>query len=190
MKTISTLAVVAVLLGPGLSLAQDAEKPSENAKLAATSTPKNAIAVKLHVTVSKYQSEKKVSSVPFTVSLTDNNIWNRIRAGARVPIPMATMTPNATGPTPYNYEQVGLSIDSRAISLPSGAFQVEMNASDTSVVAGEQATAGAAGAPVFRTISVASTTVLKDGQTTQLSTATDPISGLVMRVDVTLNVSK
>lgn len=65
-----------------------------------------------------------------------------------------------------------------------------MNASDTSVVAGEQATAGAAGAPVFRTISVASTTVLKDGQTTQLSTATDPISGLVMRVDVTLNVSK
>lgn len=99
MKTIATLAVVAVLLGPGLSVAQDAEKPSENAKLAATSAPKNAIAVKLHVTVSKYQSEKKVSSVPFTVSLTDNNIWNRIRAGARVPIPMATMTPNATGPT-------------------------------------------------------------------------------------------
>jgi hypothetical protein len=32
--------------------------------------------------------------------------------------------------------------------------------------------------------------VLKDGQTTQLTTAADPISGDVMRVDVTLTVVK
>ena len=191
MNTIPALAVVVVLLSPALNFAQVVEKPADTkAKPTAPSAQRNPIPVKLHITVTKYQGEKKVSSVPFIVSLTDNNVWNRIRAGANVPFSRSLVPSDAKAPSEYTYQHVGLSIDSRALSLADGAFQVETNASDTSVVANDQATVGAAGVPVFRTISVASTTVLKDAQTTQLSTATDPISGLLMRIDVTLNVSK
>ena len=189
MNVISVLAIVFVL-SPGAAFAQGPEAPATSAKAASAPVPTNSVGIKLIITVSKYQHEKKVSSTPFIVSLADNNVWNRIRAGARVPVPRGPVGANATGPVSYNYEQVGLSIDSRALSLPNGTFQVETNASDASVVASDPAAPGSLEAPVFRNISVASTTVMKDGQTTQLSSATDPITGLVMRVDVTLNVSK
>ena len=191
MKIILALAAVLVLFSPARTFAQETVKVPESAvNPIATSASRNSIPVKLHITVAKYQGEKKVTSIPFTVSLTDNNIWNRIRAGASVPFSRALVPSSAKIPSEYNYRELGLSIDSRAVSLPNGAFQVEITASDTSVVPSDQPTDGAAGVPVFRTISVASTTVLKDGQTTQLSSATDPISGIGMRIDVTLNVTK
>lgn len=202
MKLIPLL-VVAAVLSQGVGSAQTPERvppdaqptavgkspemPATTAKPARARATTNAIGIKLTITVSKYQGEKKVSSTPFVVSLADNNSWNLIRAGARVPIPRRAMD---TGPVSYNYEQVGLSIDSRAFSLPNGTFQVETKASDASVVATDAAASASFDAPVIRNISVASTTVMKDGQTTQLSSATDPITGLVMRVDVTLNVAK
>jgi hypothetical protein len=46
------------------------------------------------------------------------------------------------------------------------------------------------GAPVFPTFSVTNTLVLKDGETGQLTVAADPITGEVLRVDVTLTLVK
>jgi hypothetical protein len=192
------IAAALVLSSTGVVAQREAKPdavPTAKPDAVPTATPAASkymgIPLRLQIVVSKYQGDKKLSSVPFTVSVTDNNNWNRLRAGARVPIPRAAETkPDA--PTPYNYEQLGLSIDSRAMSLPNGAFQIEMNASDTSIIGGDQSLEGTIlkSAPAFRTISLSSTTVLKDGQSTQLTTATDPISGVGMRIDVTLNVNK
>jgi hypothetical protein len=190
MKLIPALVIVS-LLSPVVAVGQDKEpRPAPSPIGEKGPEAAGSKGLKLTITVSKYQGEKKVSSTPFVVSLADDNVWNRIRAGARVPVPQRPVGAGATAPASYSYEQVGLSIDSRAYSLPNGTFHVETNASDASIVPSDPAAAGALDAPVIRNISVASTTVMKDGQTTQLSSATDPITGLVMRVDVTLNVSK
>ena len=42
--------------------------------------------------------------------------------------------------------------------------------------------------PSFQSFSSAMHLIMKDGQTTQYTTATDKISGEVVKVDVTLNV--
>lgn len=44
--------------------------------------------------------------------------------------------------------------------------------------------------PTFRTFTSSQTLILKDGQTTQFTTATDRVSGEVTKVDVTLTVVK
>jgi hypothetical protein len=46
------------------------------------------------------------------------------------------------------------------------------------------------GIPAFRSFTSSFNLLLKDGQTAQHTAATDPISGEVIRVDVTLNVLK
>jgi hypothetical protein len=44
--------------------------------------------------------------------------------------------------------------------------------------------------PSFRSFRTNFSALLRDGQTTQHTSATDPVSGEVMKVDVTLNVMK
>jgi len=49
---------------------------------------------------------------------------------------------------------------------------------------------GIAAQPIVRQYRSTMTLLLKDGQTVQRSMATDPVSGRVLKVDVTLNVVK
>jgi hypothetical protein len=46
------------------------------------------------------------------------------------------------------------------------------------------------GSPTFRTFVVTNSAVLKDGQSTRFSSATDNVSGETVKVDVMLNVVK
>ena len=47
-----------------------------------------------------------------------------------------------------------------------------------------------AGIPAFRNFTSNFSILLKDGQTAQYASATDPVSGETLRVDATLNVLK
>jgi hypothetical protein len=44
--------------------------------------------------------------------------------------------------------------------------------------------------PMFRSFNSSFQALLRDGQTTQYVSATDPVSGEVMKIDVTLNLLK
>ncbi len=46
------------------------------------------------------------------------------------------------------------------------------------------------GVPAFRNFTSNFSILLKDGQTAQYASATDPVSGETLRVDVTVNVLK
>jgi hypothetical protein len=46
------------------------------------------------------------------------------------------------------------------------------------------------GVPAFRTFTSSFSVLLRDGQTAQHTAATDPVSGEVLRIDVTVNVLK
>ena len=90
------------------------------------------------------------------------------------------------------YRSVGTNIDCAARTVDGILFKLDLAVSDTSVfLTDKQATpSGLAGIPAFRSFTSTFNVLLKDGQTTQHTSATDSISGEVLRVDVTLTVLK
>ena len=158
---------------------------------------KEAVLLKVQVVISRYQGEKKISSQPYTLSVTANGPRATLKMGTQVPVPFG---PQPSGPdgktTPslaYNYRSVGTSIECSARSLDDGRYRLELTVDDSSVVADDQGGPQpfTKGAPQFRSFQVlGETAVLRDGQSTQLTTATEKITGEVGKIDVTLNVVK
>jgi len=78
--------------------------------------------------------------------------------------------------------------------LPDGRYKLTISVEQSSIyVAGNDKGAAAADAPLsaqpmFRTFRTNLSPILRDGQSQQVTTATDPVTGEVTRVEVTLNV--
>ena len=158
---------------------------------------KEAVLLKVQVVISRYQGEKKISSQPYTLSVTANGPRATLKMGTQVPVPFGPLPSGTDGKTPppqaYNYRSVGTSIECSARSLDDGRYRLELTVDDSSVVADDQGGPQpfTKGAPQFRSFQVlGETAVLRDGQSTQLTTATEKVTGEVGKIDVTLNVVK
>ena len=192
-KLIPFVAIALVVAGPLVTAAQE---PSKQVSGAASST---MVPLRVQLVVSRHSGEKKLSSTPYTLSVVANdNDKTSLRMGVDVPVPATVFTgprDNANTPTTsYNYRPVGTNIDCSAKTLEAGLFKLDLAVSDTSVFLSEKGPgAGAttmAGLPAFRSFMSTFNVLLRDGQTAQHTSATDPVSGEVLRVDVTLNVLK
>jgi hypothetical protein len=159
------------------------------------------IPLDLEVVISRYQGDKKTSSLPYSLAVNASIQQEKtsLRMGANVPVPTTSFTPVQTAdgkpaPSPlvsYNYQDIGTNIDCSARPLGDGRFVVSITASERSVVQSGTNVAGAvAGAPVIRNFSASNSLVLRDGQTRQFTAAADRITGEVVKIDVTLKVAK
>lgn len=165
------------------------------------------IPVDLEVVISRYQADKKTSSLPY--ALTVNTVYYQnvdsapltsLRMGGEVPLP--TMSPVTvdgkpmTGlPTggPVMYKAVGTNIDARGRILGGGRFEIWVSVQDDAIATPQSVGAGSTpttSLPVIRSFRVSNNVVLKDGQTRQFTAAADRITGEVVKVDVTLKVAK
>ena len=194
-STGSWLVILSLALAPTM-LAQEPPPPAKpGPDKAAPATPApprpSVVPLKLNIVVSRYLGEKKTSSLPYTMSLNTDNNRQSLRMGAQVPLTTAGGGPDKTA-TQFTYRDVGLSIDASAATLESGLYRLMITVGDSTIVPSSQLQGAPsyAAAPIFRNFSTSNSVVLKDGQSTQLSTAADPLSGEIMRVDVTLNVAK
>jgi hypothetical protein len=209
LKTIAVAFAFACAAGVGVR----AQAPAQPARVAAQSRPSPVlIPLKVLVVVSRYQGEKKISSLPYTLSVNaDDGPYTdvtgainsnpggmvQLRMGAEVPVPAMAM-PVVEGkplPTagPVQYRKIGTDIDSSARILGDGRFSVYLSIEDTSVYADGQTAPGLArlnDIPTFRTFRSSTKLVLKDGESTQFTAATDKVSGETTRIDVTLTVMK
>ena len=148
--------------------------------------------LRLQVTISRYQGDKKVSSLPYSLSVAIGGPRIDFRVGAQVPYATTVVTDGVKTPS-YSYRDVGVGIDVFGQSLvDTGLYKMDIIVSDTSVSSSSQIQGAPtiSGVPIFRNFRTAGTIMLRDGQTTQLTTAGDPITGETMRVDVTLSVVK
>jgi hypothetical protein len=167
--------------------------------------PTQAVPLEVQVVISRYQGEKRVSSLPYILSLKASPPPRpgngSLRLGARVPIRTQVTTPAADGKpattTPaVNYENVGTNIDCFATLLEDGRFEVVLTVSESSVITDTAQASNLRGAsgmseyPVLRSYQSTNTLFLKDGQTTQFTAASDRISGEVVRVEVKATVVK
>ena len=198
-KSLQTVGIVFAFALAASAIVRAQEKPA-----AAPAKPAPAVVtpLKVLVVVSRFQGEKKISSLPYSLSVTAGSRAT-LRMGAQVPIMMITAAPAPIkGPDgnaipqvgPIQYRDIGTNIDCN-VSRPTedGRFQIEITIDDSSLYADGPAGANNTlppGNPSFRAFRASDSLLLKDGQTAQFSTATDKVSGETVKVDVTLAVMK
>ena len=182
--------------------AAEAAKERDQAKAQAVRDDlQRLVPLSVDVMVTRYQSDKKISSMPYMLAVNANKLGQAgtalLRMGARVPVPTIAAPPgNPAGPAgpmpgPVNYQDIGTNIDCTAKVVDQG-FELRISVSDTSVYANIQdnATPTVGNMPVFRSYQSTNTLVLKDGQSREFTAATDRVSGEVIRIGVTLRVVK
>lgn len=152
--------------------------------------------LRVQLVISRYQGEKKTGSLPYTFVVTAGASSVRMRMGVDTPVPTFGLQ-EAEGKTKlvrngFNYKTVGTNIDCRARDLGDGRFWLDLGVENSSAMSGAE-TAGetpATGAPLFRRFETSINPLLRDGQTVQTIASTDPVTGEVVKIDVTLNVLK
>lgn len=192
-----TFTVLFVLAAGAAGFTQEPSKTQPASAAAPVQSRKPLTPLKVQVVVSRYQGDKRISNLPYTLSVNANGGKVSLRMGAQVPVPVAA-APAIDGKQmpamgPVQYKDVGTNVDCFASTTDDGRFNVNIAIEDASVYTDGQTAQGAPrldDVPAFRSFRSSMVLLLKDGQSMPLMTATDKISGEVVRVDVTLTVVK
>ena len=156
------------------------------------------VPLRVQIAISRYQGEKRISSMPYELSVRTGAGEPSLRLGARVPVPTTMFAPPTDGnpaPAPFptfNYENVGINIECSATALENGGFdlQIEVNESSAVTDANELKAITGGDRPIFRSYQSSNTLFMRDGQTAQFTAATDRVTGEIVRVEVRLTVLK
>lgn len=159
-----------------------------------TSTPDVSLGeltpLKIQVTISRYQGDRRISSLPYMLSINSNDrSSSSLRIGAQVPV---TTAAGETKTTSSQY--LGTSIDCSARTIDDGRYRLSVSIDDSSIDSDEPS--GSTSLPrdgralAIRSFRLSNSVVLRDGQSTQFTTALDRLSGETVKVDVALTVVK
>ena len=181
-RLIVATGAVFVMLTCGIGYAQQTSAPSPQPAAAA----KEPVLLKVQVVISRRQGDKVIARHPYTLNVDADGPRSNLRMGTQIPVTSVA----GEGKTSYGYKDVGTDINCSAKTLEGGRYRLDLGLTDNQVLADD--TNGAAkGLPQFGSFSVTNEfAVLRDGQTTQLTTATEKSTGATITVDVTLNVIK
>lgn len=183
MKTAILPTLLALTLSAAASLADEG---------GAADAPKPGVPVKLQVVMTRTHGDTKVASFVYTLSAMSDGATNSLRTGIMVPLKYESKD------VPGNvvYKSVGTNLRCEVNPVDAGRFRVSCATVDYQSIFGEEggrSPAGASGStlpPVLREFSSGGVLLLRDAQTAQFSVATDPVSGDVMKTDMTLTVVK
>lgn len=154
--------------------------------------------IQVQVVVSRYRQDKKISSTPYSLSVKPGAPRGaNLRLQTSVPVTQTAFTPTPTDANAkpavvsYNYRDIGISMDVNVSQpLEDGRYEVTVIISESSLST-DTRPPGTANVPTLvRSYASQNVLALRDGQPSQYTAATDPVSGEVVRVDVTLNVPK
>lgn len=189
---------LALFLLLALAASVHGQTPAPPAMLKPASDAVRAAPMRVDVVIARYQGDKRISSLPYTMSVNAAARGvGQLRMGADIPI-STTIAPPADPAKPgpaaatVNYDQIGTSIDCFVKPTDDGRYQLELTVSDKSVYADGEGPAvnKPRGNPTFRSFRSTNAVVLRDGQTAQFTAATDRVTGEVVRVEVTLHLVK
>ncbi|HEV3419544.1 MAG TPA: hypothetical protein VG075_04520 [Candidatus Acidoferrum sp.] len=156
--------------------------------------------LKLQVTITETEGEKKIVNLPYAFYLRVGESgpvtpYTKVRMGSRVPVYVGK-------DGGMQYIDVGTNIDARGFAGEEGRFDINLSL-ERSWVEGDvavpmerptgqptDARAGQFREPVIRQFRTELALTMKDGQTIQSTVATDPLSGKVLTINVTMNVVK
>jgi len=201
-----TVFTVLAVICPYL-FAQDKPKPE------AKTSPAT---LKIQVTITEHEGEKKVTNLPYTFFLRageggPTSPWTKLRTGSRVPVATGSFQSSGGGGstavnplvnTQFQYIDVGTNIDARAVAADDGRYDLSLNLERSWVegsvtIPGDKQTttpgdvnSGLFKQPIIRQFKTEFTLPMHDGQTSLCTQSTDPGSGRVLTISVTMNVVK
>jgi len=152
-------------------------------------TEKSLTPLNVEIVFSKYKGEELTSRLPYTFVVYAEEQPQRateLRMGIEVPVTVG-------GEPKVQYRNVGTNLDCGARPLGDGRFQVDLSVEQSSMYPAESVIAGGQvveGNPLFRTFASNYKAVLRDGEKIELSKATDPITGEISRVELSIEVLK
>jgi hypothetical protein len=176
---------------------QDKSNPPRDEAKSAESRSEGPL-VKVLIVFAEYEGEKKVKSLPYTM-LIHADRPSKTRIGSRVPV----ATGKDGGAVQFQYIDVGTNLDCSASPAQDGKYQLRMSL-ERSWVEGDVSVDSEMKAanvsqehkesifrePIIHQVKFENTISLRDGQALELNSATDPVSGKIIRVEVTLSVLK
>ena len=180
-RNLSMSVAVAMVAGAVAGHAQDRAAP----------TPVTPL--KVQVVLSRYDGEKKLASMPYTLLVNAGDRDNRVTLRMGVALPVTGV--GANGPT-ITVHDIGTNMDCTASPTDDGRFRIGLAVNHTSVYETDQkhlqATIPRPGdsAQLVRSFTSSFSLLLRDRETSQSIAATDPVTGELMRIDVTLTVVK
>ena len=190
MTVLAAAAVVALATAPTFAQGTQ-DKPA----------PPAPVASKVEVVISRFQGEKKVSSHPYVLMPTASSrgdAYVNLRIGVDVPVGTRTTTRPAEGnregvtTTSPQYQNVGTNIDCQVTTLADGRYSVRVSVTDSSIFNPDSPSSP--GKPsdtaAIRTFQASNTLTMRDGQTMSLISATDKVSGELIKIDVTFSLLK
>lgn len=154
--------------------------------------------LRVQIVISEFDGTQKISSLPYALNLLGTRLQNRkdahLRFGVRVPI--ASGTGNQ-----INYQDVGTNIDCEAIQRDDGEFRLDLTVDRSSFTipsanAKEMDWKPGTGdsnpgpQPMIRSFRDDFTVIIRNGQTLEGTSAVDPVTGHVLKVEITLTVLK
>ncbi len=187
MRRLVILLVVGILLA---STGRAQEKP----KAPAESKPVTPL--KVQVVISEYEGDHKIASLPYNFFVSANeNPRGSVRMGLRVPVQVGGKDPSNPQ---FQYMDVGTNIDCLARSVEGGRVKLDLTVERSSLytASGKKSLDWTPGdpslgaQPIVRQTKMTSNFPIRDGETVQAAMSTDPVSGRVLKVDVTVNIVK
>ncbi|HEV2500528.1 MAG TPA: hypothetical protein VGY31_13190 [Terriglobia bacterium] len=190
---IVTIGIISLLIAVAAASAQSSLKTDSGSSA--------LIPVKVNVVISEYDGAKEVSVLPYTLSAFASQSKGRFRSSLR----MGLNVPITYGSNQITYKGVGTNIDCDVSPIEGGSFEVHVSLQRSSVYPPSSSEAKATlqlstlsresaiiatNDPVFGQFNATFDAVLRDGQTKESTIATDPVSGHVIKVDVTLHLVK
>ena len=141
------------------------------------------IPMKLQIVISKYEGDRKTSSLPYTALVTANGDRINLQANANVPYTSSTGV--------ISYTNIGTTIDC-TVTTDSGRFKVALSLHDNSpiVLKATPANAKLPDAAAYGNFNYTGSITMKEGETKQIISSSDRTTGEVVKVDVTLTLDK
>lgn len=192
-RILATLGLFALTGAVAPLRAQD--KPSP------TVEQKKVTPLKVVVVVTELDGAKKLSSLPYTFYVNSDDSGGRgtsqVRVGLRVPVAIGSTTNGQN--TQFQYMDIGTNIDCTATSSSEGRYRLALSVERSYLTAPETGKSPAlasegvmvsAANPIIQHFSSSYNLLIRDGQTIEATSTTDPISGRVLQITVTANSVK
>jgi hypothetical protein len=170
-------------------------------KSAAQDAKKLETTLKITVVVTELDGAKKLSSLPYTfyvnVDDTSKHTTSSVRMGLRVPV--TTGSSGAGAPAQFQYMDIGTNLDCAANSTTDSRYKLALSVDRTwlsapddkksSTSAGDGVNISSTN-PIIQHFSSSYNLMIRDGQTVEATSTSDPISGHVLQISVTANAVK
>ena len=188
-----------LLIGMLLPVGQAQDKPKHDDKPKAESPATTP--VKVQIVFTEFEGDKKVKSLPYTLYINAVDA-PELKPGALAKIRIGSRVPVYVGNNSMQYLDVGTNLDARAAYPSDGRLLLQLNLErswvegDVSVPVAKsdgsasETSSGHFREPIIRNFRSELDLKLREGQPVESTMATDPISGKVLKVEVSFAIVK